>query len=620
MLYIIAMSDDIKPTLSTIRDCISVFSPEDRKKIFGVIILQTILGVLDLIGVALIGVIGALAVTGIQSATPGNRVSNVLELLGLDGYTLQTQTAILAIVATCVLIGRTLFSVFFTRKILFFIGRRSALISGNLIRRLLMQDNLQVNSRTIQETIYATTTGVVSVTLGVVGTLVVMIADVSLLLVMAAGLLFVDPIVAASTFFLFSLVGLGLYKVMHRRAINLGKKDAELNVFSNEKISEVLTSYREATVRSRRGHYAEEISAARYRLSDVLAELSFMPSISKYVIEGTIIIGAVSVSAIQFLFQDSRNAIATLAIFMAAGTRIAPAVLRVQQGSISIKSSLGSAKPTLRLLSELPELERYDDIPPYIQEYPGLVADIQITDLSFAYPGVNRAALTDVNLSVNSGTTCAIVGPSGSGKTTLADLILGVFQPTTGRVLIGGQEPLDLIRRFPGAIAYVPQDVSIIQGTIRENIALGFPSLEATDSRINATLQIAGLTEFIRSLPKGIDTEVGPRGSKLSGGQRQRLGIARALFTRPKLIIFDESTSALDAETEMKVASSIDSIPYETTMVIIAHRLSTIQKADTVAYVDNGRVVAKGTFNEIRRLVPDFDNQAKLMGITEDFS
>jgi ABC-type multidrug transport system fused ATPase/permease subunit len=301
---------------------------------------------------------------------------------------------------------------------------------------------------------------------------------------------------------------------------------------------------------------------------------------------------------------------------MAAGTRIAPAVLRVQQGSISIKSSLGSAKPTLRLLSELPELERNEDIPAYIQEYPGLVADIQITDLSFTYPGVNRAALTDVNLSVNSGTTCAIVGPSGSGKTTLADLILGMFQPTSGRVLIGGQEPLDLIRRYPGAIAYVPQDVSIIQGTIRENIALGFPSLEATDSRINATIQIAGLTEFIRSLPKGIDTEVGPRGSKLSGGQRQRLGIARALFTRPKLIIFDESTSALDAETEMKVASSIDSIPYETTMVIIAHRLSTIQKADAVAYVDNGRLVAKGTFNEIRRLVPDFDNQAKLMGIT----
>lgn len=611
------MPDAIRPALSTVRDCISVFSSADQKKIVGVVILQTFLGALDLLGVALIGVIGALAVTGIQSATPGNRVSKILELLSLDGYSLQTQTAILASAAACILIGRTLFSVLFTKKILFFIARRSAVISGNLIKRLLLQDNLQVNSRTIQETIYATTTGVVSVTLGVVGTLVIIIADVSLLVVMAAGLFIVDPIVATCTFFLFSLVGLGLYKTMHRRAINLGKKDAELNIFSHEKISEVLISYREATVRSRRSYYANEISSARYRLSDVLAELSFMPSISKYVVEGTIVVGAVFVAAIQFLLQDSRNAIATLAIFLAAGTRIAPAVLRVQQGSISIKSSLGTAKPTLKLLSELPESTRDEKIPAYMGDFSGLVADIRISDLSFTYPGVDRAALQGVNLSIDSGTSCAIVGPSGSGKTTLADLVLGVFQPTTGQVLIGGETPLDVIRRFPGAIAYVPQDVSIFQGTIRENIALGFPALEATDSRVNSAIEIAGLGEFIKSLPRGIDTEVGPRGAKLSGGQRQRLGIARAMFTRPILIILDESTSALDAETELRVANSIDSIPYETTLIIIAHRLSTIQKVDNVVYVDNSQIIAVGSFDEIRRQVPDFDNQAKLMGINE---
>jgi ABC-type multidrug transport system fused ATPase/permease subunit len=609
------MSEMQKPVLSTIRDCISVFSRADQKKIFGVIILQTFLGVLDLLGVALIGVIGALAVTGIQSATPGNRVSQVLEVLSLDGYTLQTQTAILAIAATCILIGRTLFSVLFTRKILFFIGRRSAVISGNLIRRLLLQDNLQVNNRTIQETIYATTTGVVSVTLGVVGTLVVIIADVSLLLVMAIGLLVVDPIVATSTLILFSLVGLGLYKVMHRRAIDLGKRDAELNVFSNEKISEVLSSYREATVRSRRGYYAEEISIARYRLSDVLAELSFMPSISKYVVEGTIVIGAVSVAALQFLLQDSRHAIATLAIFMAAGTRIAPAVLRVQQGAIYIKSSLGSAKPTLKLLSELPELKNNEEIPLYKEEYPGLVADIQISGLSFTYPGTNLPALVDVNLVINSGTSCAIVGPSGAGKTTLADVVLGVFQPSNGEVLIGRQKPLDVIRIYPGAIAYVPQDVSIIQGTIRDNIALGFPAIEATDSRINATIEIAGLAEFVRSLPTGIDTEVGPRGSKLSGGQRQRLGIARALFTQPKLVVLDEATSALDGQTELDVSEAIANLRGHVTVITIAHRLSTVRNADKVIYMEDGKMIAAGTFEEVRSRVPDFDKQAKLMGL-----
>lgn len=617
MLYIQHMEVEKASAHSTIRDCISVFSTSDKKKILGVVLLQTLLGALDLLGVVLIGVIGALTVSGIQSSNPGNRVSQALRLLGLEGFSFQEQTAFLAIAAAIILIGRTVLSVIFTRRILFFIGRRSAVISGNLIRRLLLQDNLQVNRRSIQETIYSVTTGVVAVTLGVVGTLVTIIADVSLLAVMALGLLLVDPMVATSTFVFFSLVGIGLYRLMHRRAIILGKKDAELNIFSHEKISEVLTSYREATVRSRRGFYAEEISEARYRLSDVLAELSFMPSISKYAIEATIIIGGISVAAIQFLLQDSKHAIATLAVFLAAGTRIAPAILRVQQGLISIKSSLGSAKPTLDLMLELPALEGNDGIPEFASEYPGLVENIEISNLNFRYSGNNRLALKDVNLEIKAGTSCAIVGPSGSGKTTLVDLILGVFQPTDGVIKIGGQRPLDLIRIHPGSIAYVPQDVSIFQGTIRENIALGFPRSSATDSRIQSAIDIAELGAFIKSLPNGIETEVGPRGSKLSGGQRQRLGIARAMFTRPKLLILDESTSALDAETELKVSNSIASIPYELTVVVIAHRLSTVQKADEVVYIDNGEIKAVGTFDDIRRAVPDFDYQARLMGIQQ---
>ena len=604
-----------KSNHSTIHECISVFSSSDKKKIIVVVILQTLLGALDLLGVILIGVIGALTVSGIQSSNPGNRVSQALRILGLDGFSLQEQTAFLAIAAASILVGRTVLSVIFTRRILFFIGRRSAVISGNLIRRLLLQDNLQVNTRSIQETIYSVTTGVVAVTLGVVGTLVAIIADVSLLFVMALGLLLVDPIVAISTFFFFSLVGIVLYSMMRRQATNLGRKDTELNVYSHEKISEVLTSYREATVRSRRGFYAEEISEARYRLSDVLAELSFMPSISKYAIEATIILGGVSVAAVQFLLQDSKHAIATLAVFLAAGTRIAPAILRVQQGSISIKSSLGSAKPTLELMSELPPLGATERVPEFANEYPGLVEDIKISNVSFRYSGSHNMALKDIDLEIKAGTSCAIVGPSGSGKTTLVDLILGVFQPTEGLIQIGGKQPLELIRTHPGAIAYVPQDVSIFQGTIRENIALGFPSASATDSRVQSAVEIAELNTFINSLPGGVDTQVGPRGSKMSGGQRQRLGIARAMFTRPKLLVMDESTSALDAETELKVANSIESIPYAITLVTIAHRLSTVKKADKVVYIDDGQIRAVGTFEDIRRAVPDFDNQARLMGI-----
>jgi ABC-type multidrug transport system fused ATPase/permease subunit len=602
-------------TGSLLKKCISVFSKRDQKRIAAVVFLQISLGALDLLGVVLIGVIGALAVTGIQSTQPGDRVSALLQFMGLDGFSFQQQTAILGIIATVVLVGRTIFSVFFTRKVLFFIGRRSAVISGDLIKRVLQQNILMVNARTEHDTIYALTTGVVAVTLGVVGTAVAIIADFSLLIVMAFGLLAVDPMIAISTFALFSLVGYVLYRLMHGRAVTFGKQDAELNIRSNEKISEVLTSYREATVRNRRRYYADEIGRARLELSDVLAELSFMPTISKYVVEVTMIIGAVSISALQFALQDSKHAVATLAVFLAAGTRIAPAILRVQQGAVSIKSSMGSAKPTLELIESLSDVGDEVESTLYCDTHTKFNSDIKIENVSFTYPNSNKPALKDISFDVPHAQTFAIVGPSGSGKTTLVDLILGMFEPTVGTILVSGAKPQKSIQIHPGAIGYVPQDTTIIEGSIRENIALGFPISEATDQRVERALKVAHLLDFVKSLPDGFDSDVGTRGSKLSGGQRQRLGIARAMFTQPKLLILDESTSALDAQTELLVSDAINSIPYPITVIVIAHRLSTVRFSDKIIYLESGSILASGSFEEVRNEVPDFDTQAKLMGL-----
>jgi ABC-type multidrug transport system fused ATPase/permease subunit len=194
-------------------------------------------------------------------------------------------------------------------------------------------------------------------------------------------------------------------------------------------------------------------------------------------------------------------------------------------------------------------------------------------------------------------------------------MILGVLSPDSGLVKISGLEPLDAIRTWPGAISYVPQDVVIFNGTIKENVAMGFPTEEATDDAVMTAIVKADLMDFINSLPDGLDTAVGERGTKISGGQRQRLGIARAMFTNPLLLVLDEATSSLDGESELRISESIKKLRKNTTVIMIAHRLSTVKDADLVVYLEEGKFVAMGTFEEVRAKVKDFDYQAQLMGL-----
>jgi ABC-type multidrug transport system fused ATPase/permease subunit len=289
----------------------------------------------------------------------------------------------------------------------------------------------------------------------------------------------------------------------------------------------------------------------------------------------------------------------------------------MQQSGIQLKSALGSAAPTLDLVSELGELPSVEESieigPRFI--YPGFNANIELKNISYTYPGSDQSALSSINLEIHHGEFAAIVGSSGAGKSTLADLILGLLTPTNGDVLISGAKPQDAIREWSGAIAYVPQDVLIVNGSIRENVALGYPKDSISPAEVERAIKVSQLDEFVLSLPEGLESRVGERGTKLSGGQRQRLGIARALYSNPRLIILDEATSALDGKTEADLSAAITRLKREVTVVMIAHRLSTIRDADKILYLDQGKGIALGNFEEVRFKVPEFDNQAKLMGL-----
>jgi ABC-type multidrug transport system fused ATPase/permease subunit len=308
--------------------------------------------------------------------------------------------------------------------------------------------------------------------------------------------------------------------------------------------------------------------------------------------------------------------VATLSVFLAAGSRIAPAVLRVQQGSVTIRGNLGIAAPTLDLIEFLGDADQIENVDDSVDiRHDGFEGKIEVRDVSLTYPTKEIPAISNISLDIPAGKSVAFVGTSGAGKTTIIDVILGVLNPDKGTVKISGKPPLETFAKWPGAVSYVPQDVVISNGTIRENVALGFPIAVATDELVIDALRVAQLDDFVANLPNGLDTPVGERGAKISGGQRQRLGIARAMFTKPLLLVLDEATSSLDGETEANITDAINALRGSTTVVIIAHRLSTIRDADIVVYLADGKVTAVGTFEEVRASVPDFDKQAKLMGL-----
>ena len=598
---------------STILRAYKILESRDRKKLRYVVVLQILMGILDLVGVALFGALGSLAINGVGSKAPGNRVQEVLELLHIDNFTLQIQASILGILAVSVLVVRTLVSVMFIRRTLIFLSRRAAALTESLTSKLLAQDLQFIHRRSTQETVYALTTGVGTVILSVLGTAVSIISDSALLIILSIGLFFVAPVVAFSSYLLFGFVAYVLYRLMHQRARRLGEKFANLSILSSEKILEILATYRESAVRNRRRYYSTEIARIRYEVADTTAEIQFQPNISKYVLETTVIVGTLVLAAAQFSLQDSSKAAGTLAVFMAAATRIAPAVLRLQQGAIQIKGCIGSAEQTLNLISEL---ENSHPLQPTSDEiefsHERFSPSIELSQVNFKYSELQSFEVKNINLHAKPGEVIAVVGKSGSGKTTIIDLLLGLLTPESGKVRISGLKPMEAISKWPGAIAYVPQNVAIISGTIRQNVILGFRENPEDDTQIWSSLRTAQLEEFVLQLPAQLDTLVGEFGTKLSGGQRQRLGIARALFTNPKLLILDEATSSLDGLTESELSKEINSLKGSMTIVLIAHRISTISAADRIYYIENGKVLSEGTFEFLTANISDFSDQAEI--------
>ena len=613
---------------TSVKQAISLLPPKRRRLLLLVGGIQISLGVLDLMGIALVGLVAAIAVSGIDGSPLPQPITNIAEILGLGGLSVSQLSVVVALTAVSILVSKTILSALLSRKITFFLANSQAQLSVRLARALLSQPLTIVQKWTTSEASYALGAGTGAATVSLLGSTITIAAEVFLFSIVGVSLFIFDPILTVVSLLFFGLIVFFLHRILGRWASKTGGVMRDSSIATLTLVTEALQTFRETTVLNRRELYVSRYADLTEKNAYAGATSGYLMEVPKYVLEVALYLGIVLMAVVQFLTQDWSTAATTTVLFLAAGSRLIPSLLRLQGAGITIKSAAASAQPTFFLASFLRQngsLSQSERIQPSVtvreliahikDGYSTFEADLKFQNVTFRYPNAEADAVKDASFSVPAGASVALVGSTGAGKSTLADLIIGSLLPEQGIVLLGGYAPKDAISRWPGSIAYVPQAVALSAGTVRENVALGLPTEVIDDSLVLEALERAHLADFLSTQRQGIHTVVGERGFKLSGGQRQRLGIARALYTRPKLLVLDEATSALDAETEIAIVAALDALEGQVTTVTVAHRLSTVRRADLLVYMQEGVIVAKGTFDEVRNLVPGFDRQASLMGL-----
>lgn len=586
---------DVKSRSAAVRRVIRFLSSKDKIKLIILAAAQVALNFLDLIGIALLGALGMLAVNGIKLQSPEGNIGRFLELIHLDQFNIQQQVTYVGLLAASALITKTLFNALISRKALNFLSYRAANIAQTTTEKYFSLEYMRMKTFDSQQLLYSTNTGINSVFTGVIGMLISLVVDISLLMLILIGLFYLDPGIALGMLILFGVTALCIHFLSHKKAKTLGIQHSVLDITIARKMLETLGTYREVMLRNGLKKQLNQISKLRMDLAKITAQTSFLPSVSKYIFEIVILLATLSVTAFEFATSSAAAAISTLAIFLSAGARIGPAVLRMQQSFLQFDICVGLSTSTLDMIDQISNLQRGNPtLPLETSQDEDFEAGIHFRSVNYRYPKAENFALRNVNLDIPLGERVGIVGKSGSGKSTLISLILGMSNEESGEITIGGASPKNAILANPGKISYVPQDVFIFPGTLRDNLLVGVDIDSVPESKLLKVLNLAQLDLDLISGGMGLDYLLAEGGGNLSGGQKQRVGLARALVTDPKILVLDEATSALDVVTESLITNFLANMPKEITIIVVAHRLATLKFVRRIVELEQGEIIFDG--------------------------
>ena len=589
---------------STILGSLSVLSGRQRFAVALLALATLFINSLDIVAISLLSLVGAIALGG----------GGIENLPWLDGLEQNILVISVLLIAAGVFAIKTVSGIYLARVRQNFLATLeiyfSKIIAANIFSGELSTVKKYSRSH-LEWTILRST----SLAFGsVVGQSLNLFAEVSLTLLILALFFYTDWVSALVVLVYFALV-LAIFQLVTQRSISrTGSDFAEGSVSVGQAISDTLAGFKEISVHSRSPYFLDRISDARARTARAHALQAYMQAIPRLVVELALIVGAIGFAAFQFATTAGSPDLALISIFIVGSLRMMSSLLPLYRAfmqlrydkpqAIASQTLVREARAASAAISET-SLTRGGATPRARNETSAAIT-VTLDDVTFLYHDRDDPEITidRVSLTIEPGTTVALIGPSGAGKSTLVDLILGLHQPTSGEVLCSGLEPKVLRDLLPGRMSYVPQKPGLISGTLRDNIALGVPVDEVDEEALGEAIRLAQIEEFVSGLRDGINSHLGEQKDGLSGGQIQRIGVARALYTRPKLLVLDEATSALDAETESSITDSLYQLGDQVTTIVVAHRLSTVKHADMVFVIDRGKLIASGKLRDLERDVP----------------
>jgi ATP-binding cassette subfamily C protein len=588
------------------------------KRLFGLLLaVRLFTNFFDLVGTALMAILVGYVV-GVVGGNPQiDLILPIINLFNLENLSIRSQVLALGLITLSVFVLKPLIVMPVSKFISFGIHRQGANLTNNLLNKFSNLPLSSVRKWSSPEVNYATVSGIPTV-LSLLWTGISLIADSALILMFFVALFISNTFVTLGLLvYVILLFGL-LSWINGNRISTAGSKAGKASSDSTKSVLELLSMFRELFVSNRLAFQVSNLRKARLEQGEATAMVEWLAQLPRYVIDTALILGIVVVAVGQSGAPSISIAASSTALFLTAALRILPTIAPIQGSINSIKNMKGLTE-RVHNFSRFVESEIIDRNH-YLNTLKNSHSSnnqfvIAVNNLSLSYLTTEKPAITDINFQIKSGSTLAIIGASGSGKTTLADCLLGLLEPTSGKVEIDGTSP-EIYRTInSGSVAYVSQDVALIDGSIRQNVAFALPDSEINDTKIYSALKRAHIDEFVRSLPQNLDTVVGERGTRLSGGQRQRIGIARALYSDPKILVLDEATSALDAETEAAITGMLKELHGQVTIISIAHRLSTVMHSDLVLFLRDGKLAGSGKFEDLIQQHPDLAHQAELLGI-----